>query len=145
MKLYSIIIALLVLGTANLSAQTATSVKETELSIRKKGKYALLVMKAQHLKVAIQTGIELKNKSGKIDFQILSCGELVKDISQSEELQNLIKTAVQEHGLQILICGLSIDQFKVDKTLLPKESLITKNGLIYILGLQEQGYKTIIL
>jgi len=146
MKLYIILMfALTIFGAENLSAQTAESIQKTEQSIRKKGKYALLVMKVQHLKAAIQSGIELKSKNKKIDFQILTCGELVKEISIDEELQNLIRNAVNQDGLKILVCGLSIKQFKVEKSLLPKETPATENGLIYMFGLQEQGYKTVIL
>lgn len=146
MKLYLILmLALMTFGAANLNAQTAENIQKTEQSIRKNGKYALLVMKAQHLKAAIQTGIEFKSKSQKIDFQIITCGELVKEISLDGELQNLIKNGVTQNGLKILVCGLSIKQFKVDKTLLPNETSPTENGLIYMFGLQEQGYKTVIL
>lgn len=146
MKSYIILmVALMTFGAENLNAQTAENIQKTEQSIRKNGKYALLVMKVQHLKVAIQTGIELKAKSKKIDFQIVTCGELVKEISIDEELQTLIKNAVNQHGLKILVCGLSIKQFEIDKILLPKETPATENGLLYMLGLQEQNYKTVIL
>lgn len=140
-----IIFSLSLVVTSNANAQTVESIQKTENSIRKNGKYALLVMKAQHLKAAIQTGIEFKTKSKKIDFQIITCGELVKEISQNPELQKLIEDAVNQYGLKILICGLSIEQFKVDKNLLPKETPVTENGLIYMFGLQENSYKAIVL
>lgn len=140
-----IFLALMTFGAGNLNAQTAESIQKTEQSIRKNGKYALLVMKALHLKTAVITGIEFKAKSEKIDFQIIVCGELVKEISQDKELQSLIKNAVTQHGLKVLACGLSIEQLKVDKTLLPKEISVTKNGLIYMFGLQEKNYKSIVL
>ncbi|CAM3505332.1 hypothetical protein FSS13T_10060 [Flavobacterium saliperosum S13] len=146
MKSYIILIlTLLTFGAENLNAQTTENIQKTEQVIHKKGKYALLVMKVQHLKAAIQTGIEFKTKSRKIDFQIVSCGELAKEISLDKALQNLIHNAVNQHGLKILVCGLSITQFKVDKTLLPEETHLTENGLIYMFGLQEQEYKTVIL
>lgn len=146
MKPYIILIfALITSGAGNLMAQSSESIQKTEQSIRKKGKYALLVMKAQHLKQAIKTGIEFKTTSNKIDFQIITCGELVKEISLDKELQSVLKNAVMQHGLKILICGLSIEQFNVDTTLLPNETPVTKNGLIYMFGLQENGFKTIIL
>lgn len=140
-----IIFSLSLLVTSNANAQSVENIQKTENSIRKNGKYALLVMKAQHLKAAIQTGIKFKTKSEKIEVQIITCGELVKEISQNVELQNLIKDAVSQYGLNILICGLSIEQFKVDKNLLPKETPVTENGLIYMFGLQENGYKAIVL
>jgi len=140
-----IFLALMIFGAENMNAQTVESVQKTEQSIRKNGKYAIMVMKAQHLKTAINTGIELKANSKKIDFQIIACGELVKEISQDAALQSIIKDAVTQHGLKVLVCGLSVEQFKVDKTLLPKEVSVTKNGLIYMLGLQEKRYKSIVL
>lgn len=140
-----IFLALMSFGAGNLKAQTAESVQETEQSIRKNGKYALIVMNAQHLKVALNTGIEFKTKSEKIDFQIIACGELVKEISKDAALQGILKNGVTQHGLKVLVCGLSIDQFKVDKALFAKEIVITKNGLTYMFGLQEKNYKSIIL
>ncbi len=137
--------ALMTFGAGNLNAQTTESVQKTEQSIRKNGKYAIMVMKAQHLKTAVKTGIELKTFSQKIDFQIIACGELVKEISQDAALQSLIKNAVTQHGLKVLVCGLSVEQLKVDKSLLPKEIAVTKNGLIYMFGLQEKKYKSIVL
>ena len=138
-------VALMTFGAGNLQAQTAESIQKTEQSIRKNGKYALIVMKALHLKTAVNTGIEFKAKSEKIDFQIIVCGELVKEISQDAALQSLIKNAVTQHGLKVLVCGLSVEQLKVDKTLLPNEIKITRNGLIYMFGLQEKNYKSIVL
>ncbi len=145
MKSYIIFLVTLSLLTSNGNAQTVENIQKTENSIRNNGKYALLVMKAQHLKAAIQTGIEFKTESKKIEFQIITCGELVKEISKNPELQNLIKEAVNQHKLKILICGLSIKQFEVDKNLLPEETPVTENGLIYTFGLQENGYKVIVL
>lgn len=146
MKTYFIIaIAILSIAGHNSFAQTAKEVEATEQSIKPNGKYGLLVMNIQHLKAAVMTGIELKSKHSKIDFQILTCGALVKEIAQDKALQELITDAVNTKRLKILVCGLSIQQFNVDKSLLPRATSITQNGLLYMLGLQEQHYKTIIL
>ena len=148
MKIYISIlmtIAFTFLGIHNTQAQSAAQIQKTEQSIKKKGKYALLVMKTQHLKAAIMTGQGFKATSPKIDFQIVACGELVKEIAADSALQNLISQAVNKDRLKIVICGISIKQFKVDKTTLPAETPVSENGLIYMFGLQEQGYKTIIL
>lgn len=146
MKSYLILIsALITLGPVKLYAQSAANIPVTENSIHKKGKYAMLVMKSQHLVAGIKTGIDLKSRSQKIDFQLLVCGELVNDITLNEDLQNLISDAVRLHSIKILVCGLSIKQFNVKQSLLPKEMTLSDNGLIYMFGLQEQGFKTIIL
>lgn len=147
MKLLIVAIAFTCASIAShdIFAQSATSIQQTENAIRNDGKYALLVMNAQHLKACLVTGIDLKGISPKIDFQILACGKLVQEIAQDKALQHLIVDAVKNNGLKVLVCGLSIQQFAVDPTLLPKEMPITQNGLIYMLGLQEQGFKTVIL
>lgn len=140
-----LILALMTFGAGNLKAQTADSILETEQTIRKNGQYALMVMKALHLKTAVNTGIEFRAMSRKIDFQIIVCGELVKEISQDSALQSVLKNAVTQHGLKVLVCGLSLEQLKVDKSLLPNEVKVTRNGMIYMFGLQEKNYQTIVL
>lgn len=144
-RIITVIIAVWSLTSLNSQAQSAAEIRKTEQAINRSGKYGLLVMKVPQLKAAIRTGIELKSKSDKIDFQILTCGGLVKEIAQDQALQELVTDAVNNKGLKILVCGLSVQQFKVDKSLLPKAAALTENGLIYMLGLQEQGYKTITL
>ena len=147
MNRYIILITMTIaiLGTGNTYGQTEAEVQQTEQAVKMDGKYGILVMKAQHLKAAILTGTQLKDKSQQIDFHILVCGELVKEISNEEGLQEIIRQSVAADGLKILVCGLSIKQFQVDKTTLPNEASITENGLLYMFGLQEQGYKTVIL
>ncbi|HSI78861.1 MAG TPA: hypothetical protein VK957_23405 [Lunatimonas sp.] len=145
-KYIILITMILALSSAgNIYGQTESEVLQTEQAVRTDGKYGILVMKAQHLKAAILTGKQLKDKSQLIDFQILVCGQLVKEISNEVDLQEDIRKSVADNGLKILVCGLSIQQFQVDKTNLPKEASITENGLLYMFGLQEQGYKTVIL
>ncbi|AEA45000.1 hypothetical protein [Fluviicola taffensis] len=147
MKTYfiTLLIVLCISGTNAAKAQTSLEISKTEQSIKKNGKYAMLVMKAQHLKAAIITGKEFKAKSPNIDFQVVICGELVKEISADSLLQALVLEAIQNKEVKFLFCGLSISQLKIDKNTLPKEVPITDNGLIYLFGLQEHGYKTIIL
>lgn len=140
-----ITMTLAILDPGNIYGQSESEVQRTEQAVKMDGKYGILVMKAQHLKAAILTGKQLKEKSQLIDFQILICGQLVEEISNEVDLKNVIKESVSENGLKILVCGLSIHQFQVDKTNLPKEASITENGLLYMFGLQEQGYKTVIL
>ena len=147
MKFYinALLLCALLGASSYAHAQTAGEIRKTEQSIKQDGKYALLVMKLQLLKAGILTGGNFKNKSGKIDFQIVTCGEVVKDLSQEKELQRFVVDAVKNHGLKILICGLSVQQLGIDKSLLPAETPITDNGLTYFFGLEEQGYKTIAL
>ncbi|NLI35685.1 MAG: hypothetical protein GX416_04075 [Bacteroidales bacterium] len=145
MKKYIMILLLFsfIMGTTNVSAQKVKEINQVEQSIKSSGKYALLVMNPKHLKVAIMTGERFKNKSKKIDFQIVTCGEVVKEISANEELKKTVVEAVQKYGLKIVVCGLTVRQLNIDKTLLPTETPIVNNGIVYMFGLEELGYKSI--
>jgi len=147
MKKYIMILLLFsfVMGTENTGAQTAKEINQVEQSIKGNGKYALLVMNPKHLKVAILTGERFKNKSKKIDFQIVTCGEVVKEISANEELKKIVVEAVQKYGLKIVVCGLTVKQLNIDNALLPAETPIVDNGIVYMFGLEELGYKSIII
>lgn len=145
MKKYMMILLLssFIMGTTNVSAQTTKEIAQVEQSIKSNGKYALLVMNPKHLKVAIMTGERFKNKSKKRGFQIVTCGEVVKEISTNEELKKTVMEAVQKYGLKIVVCGLTVKQLNIDKTLLPAETPIVNNGIVYMFGLEELGYKSI--
>ncbi|MBE9601554.1 hypothetical protein [Pedobacter sp. MC2016-24] len=104
-----------------------------------------MVNGVQSLKAKILTGKELNTKSKQIDVQIVVCGDFVKEIIKEKVLQDLVVDAVKKTRLKILVCGLSVEQSRIDKTLLPIQIPVTTNGLFYIFGLQELGYKTIAL
>lgn len=141
-----LIFGMLMAFSINSYAQTLTNeqIKKTEHSIKRKGKYALLVRTDKHLKAAIKTGKALLEQSDKIDYQIVLCGALLKDLSTTDSLKELVKDAT-DSGLHVLLCGLSIQQLSLKTEDLPKSAQITENGLIYLWGLQENGYKTIAL
>lgn len=127
----------------NSYAQT-NSIEDVEHSIKEKGKYGLLVRNVKHLKASIMTGGDLKKQFPDIDYQIVVCGELIKDVANDDNVQNMLKKA-KLNGIKVLICGLSVKQLNVPKESFPDSVEFTENGLIYIFGLQEKGYKTITL
>lgn len=137
MKTLIVTLTLLILlvRAENVQAQSPEAIQKTEHSIPKKGKYALLVMKTQHLKAAVLTGQNFKNKSSETDFQIIVCGEALKEISKDESLQKIVLQAIRENELKIVACGLSIKQLSIDQSKIPLEIPITENGLIYLFGL----------
>lgn len=146
MKKHILIIATVLFGistTSVLYAQTAT-IRAIENSIKPDGKYALLVRNVQHLKAAISTGRAMKTNDPNLQIEIVACGELVKSIAETSELKNLIHQSLEDE-VKVLVCGLSIKQLKIDATKIPKTIPVTENGLIYIFGLQENGFKTITL
>ena len=131
------------LFTDTLSAQELT-VTQVENSINKEGKYGMLVRNAEHLKASVKTGLELIKENPKIEFQIVICGVLVKDLAGDTQLRQLMQTA-KNGGVNILACGLSMKKFSITELDLPPTVEVTENGLLYIFGLQENGYKTITL
>ena len=53
--------------------------------------------------------------------------------------------AVNNDGLKVVVCGMTVAQLKVDPALIPSATPTTDNGLVYLFGLREQGYQTIAL
>ena len=136
---------LFTLGTQLLPAQELPTVQHVENSVKKKGKYAMMVMNPKHLTAALLTGRQLQQQSPRIKFQIIACGGLVKELSENKELKMAVAEASKITGHQVVICGLSISQFQVNRADLPPEAIITENALLYSFGLQEMGYKMLIL
>lgn len=132
-------------GSALAQPPSVDQIDTTEQSIRADGKYAVLVSTAQHLDAAITTGRSLRARSQAIQFQIVACGQVVKEIATNSDVSNAVRQAVNIDGLAIVVCGLSVRQLNVDPAALPREAPLTENGLTYLFGLQEQGFKTIAL
>ncbi|NDI98953.1 hypothetical protein GWA97_07690 [Flavobacterium sp. LaA7.5] len=120
------------------------NVVQVENSIKKAGKYAMLVRNAEHLKASVKTATGLIKENPQLDFQIVVCGELVKSLVNDNELRQLMDKA-KNGGIKILACGLSMDKFNITGKDLPSSVMVTQNGLVYIFGLQKNGYKTITL
>lgn len=132
-------------GPALAQPPGADQITTTEDSIKSDGRYAVLVSTSQHLNAAITTGRQFKSKSPNIDFQVVTCGQVVKDIATDPAVKDAARRAVADNDLTIVACGMSIRQLGVDPAELPPETPVTENGLTYLFGLQEQGYKSIAL
>ncbi len=141
---FVLIASFMSLGMHTLLAQDKPTVTQVEHAIQSNGKYALMVMTQQHLKAALLTGTDFLNTSSAIDFQIVVCGAIVKEISTNDALKAEINQHV-EKGLSVLICGLTLQNLKLDASSMPEKAGITQNGITYFFGLQEMGYKTLSL
>lgn len=106
-------------------------------------KIVVLVKKEQHLKVTIKTLVEGKSAVDGLKINrstIIVCGKeaalvLKKDTSLKEEMK-----LVQENGIDLVACGISLKQAKVDaKELLPFIRVVP-NGLREIIKLKALGY-----
>lgn len=146
MKKYILIITLIILGSTSfstLSAQTFNA-NRPELSIKKDGKYALLVRTAQHLKVSIMTGEELKKISPDIQFEIILIGDVLKDLANDASLKPIIENS-EKLGIKIVACEYAMKMFEVEKEQLHSHIATTPNAFTYIFALQENGFKMITL
>lgn len=131
------------LFTIQLSAQELT-VAEVENSIKADGKYAILVRNAEHLQASVKTAAGLIKDNPGLQFKIVVCGPLVKDVAGDAATRGLMDSAEKE-GVTVLACGISMKKFNIAAADLPRSAQVTENGLLYIFGLQENGFKTITL
>ncbi|MCW4468906.1 DsrE family protein [Flavobacterium sp. MFBS3-15] len=143
-KLTVILLSLMAsLFPAQLSAQELT-VAEVENAIKADGKYAMLVRNAEHLQASVKTAAALIKDNPGLDFRIVVCGPIVKEVAGDAATRELMDRAKKE-GVIILACGISMKKFNIAAADLPRTVQVTENGLLYIFGLQENGYKTITL
>ncbi|MBP6662426.1 MAG: DsrE family protein [Paludibacter sp.] len=146
MKKQIIIIALFLLGITffnDVKAQSLTT-SQVENTIKKDGKYAILVQNSMHFMVSVMTGEEYKAKSPKIEFEIVLIGEVVKDLAENPELKPFIEKA-QKAGVKIVVCEFAMEKLGVKKSQYQPSIRTTPNGFTYLFGLQELGFKTITL
>ncbi len=144
MKKYFLIIALILITSltfSTLQAQEKTPV-QIENSIKKNGKYAFLVQNSRHFVAAVETGERFSAKSKKIKFVVVLVGQVVKDLATDKELQTFVNKAEQA-GEKVVVCENSMAHLGVKKTAYPPSVLTTPHGFTYVLGLQENGFKTI--
>ncbi|MGV0836622.1 DsrE family protein [Mycolicibacterium thermoresistibile] len=129
-------------GAALAQPLTDEQIAATEDAIRPDGKYALVVSDARKLNVAVMTGRDFKAKSPGIEFQIVTYGDAAQAIATDPAVRETARRAVAEDGLKLVACAITFERMDLDAAMLPPEVPTTPNALTYVLGLQEQGYKT---
>jgi intracellular sulfur oxidation DsrE/DsrF family protein len=140
MKTYifsSVFLMLTLFSTANLQAQQMNNDKNN---------YVVLTKKVPQLQPIILTAEALKAEDGEDfgDFQVIICGKSIGEITNPEKINRFIQKA-EKAGVKLVACGFSLNKFKVDKTKVPKEMKVVKNGILYNFQLQKKGYKSISL
>jgi len=140
MKTYifsSIFLMLTLFSTANLQAQQMNNDKNN---------YVVLTKKVPQLQPILLTAEALKAENGEDfgDFQVIICGKKIDEITTPEKIDKFIKKA-EKAGVKLVACGFSLNKFKVDKTKIPGEMKVVKNGILYNFQLQKKGYKSISL
>lgn len=106
-----------------------------------KNNYLVLSKNIKQLEPILQTAIELKIEDGRSfgDFIVIICGSTVQDIPENNSFEKLLKEA-QNNRIAIYGCGLSLDKFNVNIQKLPKNLLITKNGILFGFQLAKKGF-----
>ncbi|MBJ7880191.1 DsrE family protein [Gelidibacter salicanalis] len=146
MKNQFLMILFVFVGSVMYTPATAQSlsVSAIENSVKKDGKYAILVSNARYFEAAVRTGEGLKAKSPEMDFEVVLVGPVVKDLATDESLKSSIKTS-EASGIRIVVCEAAMNHFKLKQTDYDATITFTPDGFVYMFGLQESGYKTITL
>jgi len=110
----------------------------------KKNNYVVLTKKIPQLQPILLTAETLKKEDDNAfgDFQVIICGKTVNQLSNKELMDKFIEKA-KTINVKIVVCGLSLKKFKIDKSIVPKSIEVVKNGLLYDFRLQEKGYLSI--
>jgi len=106
-----------------------------------KNNYVVLTRKIPQLQPIILTAEALAEEDGEKfgDFQVIICGKTVTDLTDQEMMRKFIDKA-EEANVKIVICGLSMKKFGVDKKDISQELEVVGNGILHNLQLQKKGY-----
>src|SRR5690606_2589109 len=109
-----------------------------------KNNYSVLSKNINQLKPMILTAKELQKEDQNSygNFIVIICGATVKDIPNNQVFEELLAKAHDNH-MEVYVCGLSLDKFKMDIKTLPKHLKITQNGILYGLQLAKKGFSTL--
>ncbi|GEM_PF-916759 len=125
-------------------SESGISIKEVENSIEDDGEYGIMVQNGKHFKAAVTIGTKLVDKHSDIQWHVVLIAEAVKDLADDDALQEVAEEA-DKAGLRVIACQSAMDKLGVKKSDLPDTVEITENGVIYMLGLQENDFKTLSL
>lgn len=148
MKTYKLLfLTLFLLAGTFISTQAQPSTTENKTSAiqsdEQSNNYALLVRNYNHLRAAVKT-VEMMTEddpNAVNKFEVVICGKTITNINKHKSLINEAK----QKGITLTACGMSMNNFSMDKEELPEGVGVKPNGLIRIFELQEKGYKTITL
>ncbi|WP_019038270.1 DsrE family protein [Psychroflexus tropicus] len=122
----------LILGTAQLKAQT---------SISGQNDYVVLSKNIKQLKPILMTATALAKEDGEAygEFKVLFCGKTVTDIKANPKLQALLKQAALQN-IEVYVCGLSLRAFGVSPEELPQPLEVVDNAILHGFQLKKQGF-----
>lgn len=104
-----------------------------------RGKYVFVISKVNYLK-AIEDAVN-QSKAAGIDLseaRVILCGESVKAFAEENAI---VTKALQNPRIKLFACGLSLDQMKIDPSVLPDNVSMVRNGILEAMKLENKGYK----
>lgn len=106
--------------------------------------YVVLTRKVPQLKPILLAAEELalQDKEKFSDFQVVICGQGVKDLGDPNLMNDFLKKA-ENTGVVINACGFSLKKFGVKKESLPQQVRVVENGILHNFELQKKGYLSI--
>lgn len=102
-------------------------------------KYVFVISKINYLK-AIEDAVNQSKAEG-IDLseaRVILCGESVKAFAEENAI---VTKALQNPRIKLYACGLSLDQMKIDPSVLPDNVSMVRNGILEAMKLENKGYR----
>lgn len=104
-----------------------------------RGKYVFVISKVNYLK-AIEDAVNQSKAAGieLSEARVILCGESVKAFAEENAI---VTKALQNPRIKLYACGLSLDQMKIDPSVLPDNVSMVRNGILEAMKLENKGYK----
>lgn len=104
-----------------------------------RGKYVFVISKVNYLK-AIEDAVNQSKAAGieLSEARVILCGESVKAFAEENAI---VTKALQNPRIKLFACGLSLDQMKIDPSVLPDNVSMVRNGILEAMKLENKGYK----
>ena len=134
-------LAALALASCQAPAPTGDVVEETV-----ENNYFILNRNVEQLKAVGKAAADLAVSDSTTygTFKVVVCGKSVQDLLDAEKMADGV-AILQESGVEMYACGLSLKKFGVDPASLPGFYQVVPNGLVFGFELQKEGYYSITL
>ena len=134
-------LAALALASCQAPAPTEDVVEETV-----ENNYFILNRNVEQLKAVGKAAADLAVSDSTTygTFKVVVCGKSVQDLLDEEKMADAV-AILQESGVEMYTCGLSLKKFGVDPAALPEFYQVVSNGLVFGFELQKEGYYSITL
>ena len=132
---YLPVLILLLLGI------TASATVASNDQYAQKDNFAVLLRQTNHFHVAVRTARDLR-ANPKFDagrFEIIVCGEEIKSLQKSGKLAEAAQKALKD-GIEVTVCGISMEKFQVKKEELVPGVKVVANGLMRAFELEKEGH-----